>query len=233
MQQLLFPLNELSAASKFYRSISTSPAGGTAFCQLAEGLAEISLTAQNLRRLEPLPENQLAYVSGPASYSQYHVWLTAADHEPLYIGAFNVPNYGLGTFYVVVDPENVNGCGLTLGKFAWLIVTASPGVRHNLWPGELDAGVLYSRLTDTGASPFCLFDRSSKKLELDDDLDDDADFDEDSFNDDPPDEDRFEDMESEEESPEDGEEPLWEELTDNEAKPSTRRRRGKRGRSSR
>lgn len=173
MQQYLFPLREVSAASKFYRSISTSPADGLAICKVEQNVAEINLTVHSLRRLEPIPENEWAFVSGPAAYSHYHVWLAGMKYAPLYLGSFNVPNHGHGSFYSVFDPDNINGSGLALGQFSWLMVTASSSVRRHTWPGDVDAGVLFGNLSDEQSSPLCLFTKQGKESTLDDDLDED------------------------------------------------------------
>lgn len=185
MQRIVFSLDEITAASKLFRAASQVPAQGTALITLQPELAELELTVSNLRRLEPVPEEQQLFISGPANYTVYNVWLAGSRVEPLYLGSLNAPLFGQGRFFYTFDPRNVNNSGYTLTSCKWLLVTASPGARYNLWSGDAAAGVIYGFIppAQDGAAkvepPVSLFEKC-KKPGMDDDSEVDLDlFDED------------------------------------------------------
>ncbi len=174
MQRIVFSLDEITAASKLFRATSQMATQGTAMVTVHANVAELELSVGNLRRLEPIPEEQQLYISGAANFTVYHVWLAGGKMEPLYLGSFNAPLFGQGHFFYTFDPNNVNNSGFTLADCKWLLVTASPGARYNLWMGEATAAVLYGLILPAqngvvnAAPPMSLFE-ARKKGGLDDD----------------------------------------------------------------
>lgn len=143
MQYAVLALDEFSTASRFYRSVSQTPAQATGFITIGQQLAELKLTANNLRQLVPVPEVERSYISGIATLTTYNVWVAGPRLEPVCLGFFDVPLFGQGELYVTFDPHNVNAAGKSLFKYSWLLVTAGGEQDLGMWSEDATTAVLY------------------------------------------------------------------------------------------
>ena len=159
---MLYSYWMVTAASKFYRAITQAPASANGLLTLWPHLAELNLTLSNLRRLEPVPEDEQPYITGLASYSTYHVWIAGTDTGPLYLGSIDVPLFGQGQFYCSFDPNNINDSGSTLSQYTWLLVTGGGEHDCDTWIEDVTAGVLYGTIPPATDRP-C---RSEPPLQL-------------------------------------------------------------------
>ncbi len=149
MQYATFALEEFSTASHFFRPISQLPAQASAFLTIGKQLAELKLTAYNLRQLIPIPAVEKRYMHRVSELTTYQVWFAGIQVAPVCLGVFDVPPCGHGELYVTFDPKNVNSSGKPLYKYAWLLITAGGEQEIGTWCADASTAVLYGRLPRT------------------------------------------------------------------------------------
>lgn len=149
MQFAVLKLEEFSIASHFFRAISQAPATASCFLTVGRQLAELKVTAFNLRQLIPIPEIEKPYMNRVADLTAYHVWFAGLHIDPVCLGVFDVPPFRHGELYVTFDPKNVNDSGKPLHKYRWLLITAGGEQEIGTWRADASTAVLYGRIPQT------------------------------------------------------------------------------------